>query len=72
LGGILLDILRLRIVALQEQLGNLGYQSFQVNSMIKEILGTTSVKDATREQQEQLIEALETSLAFAQKCRQHL
>jgi hypothetical protein len=66
------DNVRLRIAALQEQLGSLGYYPFQVESMIRETLGTTPVRDAPKEQLEQLAEALETNLAFAQKCRQRL
>jgi hypothetical protein len=66
------DNLRSRIATLKEQLGSLGYHGFQVDSMIKETIGKTSVDDATRDQQEELIEVLESYLSFAQKCKQRL
>jgi hypothetical protein len=40
--------------------------------MIKDSIGTTLIKNATKDQQEQLIEALEACLSFAKKCKQKL
>ena len=63
---------QLRIADLKEQLGNLGYYPFQVESMIKDSIGTTLIENITKDQQEQLIQSLEACLSFAKKCKQKL
>jgi methylphosphotriester-DNA--protein-cysteine methyltransferase len=57
-----------RVYVLSKQLLDLGYVPYQLDSIIKETIGTTSLEAADQEQINQLIETLENYTQFAMKC----
>ncbi len=58
-----------RIYELKLQLLHLGYHGFQVDAMIKEVLGVALPEEVDAEKRRQLIEALEKYAYFAIKAR---
>nr|WP_092074263.1 hypothetical protein [Dendrosporobacter quercicolus]NSL49165.1 hypothetical protein [Dendrosporobacter quercicolus DSM 1736]SDM86123.1 hypothetical protein SAMN04488502_10840 [Dendrosporobacter quercicolus] len=58
-----------QIQHLRIQLGALGYHDFQIDSMIKEEIGTAKLTGLSEEQYEQCIETLQGYIEFASKCQ---
>ena len=52
-----------------DQLSNLGYHSFQINSIIKDTVQTTRIDFLSPEQSKELLTALEEYIQFAVKCK---
>ncbi|WP_145093341.1 hypothetical protein [Sporomusa sp. KB1] len=50
------------------QLENLGYFSYQVQQMIREIAGTTKLETISQKDKQEIIENLEGYIQFAMKC----
>jgi hypothetical protein len=55
----------------RKKLAELGYHAFQIDSIIKDIIGTTRLDNVTEEQSSQIVEALEEYIRFASKCHEH-
>lgn len=58
-----------RIDELKKQLHSLGYHSFQIESIVRDIVATTDLSKITYEQSQEIIEQLTEYVQFAQKCR---
>lgn len=54
---------------LQNQLLQLGYHQYQLNSIVDDIIGTESFDTLSDDQMDQLLEAMTTYVNFAQKCK---
>lgn len=54
---------------LNEQLLTIGYHDYQINELIKGIIGNNSIDLLDAQLQEDLLNALEEQLKFAEKCR---
>lgn len=60
------------IKSLLNQLNNLGYVQYQIDSIIKEAIGTVKLNDLSAEQAREVAEVLQEYVAFAVKCRKTL
>lgn len=60
----------LQIKKLVDQLGQLGYREFQIQSILREVAGEELVDTLTPAQVSQVVESLEEYIVFAQKCKQ--
>jgi len=58
-----------RIQELKKQLLDLGYHSFQIDSIDRDIHPKGDLAGLSAEQQQELIETLTEYVAFAHKCR---
>lgn len=58
-----------RISELKQRILAIGYHPTQLNDIIREVVGTTSLATMTDEQNCELIKTLEDYYEFAQKCR---
>jgi hypothetical protein len=61
----------LRIDTLKKQMLELGYHQFQIDSVIKETIGSVRVENISLSQQQELITALEYYIGFARRCNAH-
>jgi hypothetical protein len=52
----------------REKLANSGYHASQIDSIIKDIIGTTRLDNITEEQSSEIVEMLEEYIRFASKC----
>lgn len=57
-----------QIEQLKQELLNLGYHQFQIDSLVREIAHTSRVDKLSPEEIVRLTEALEDHLKFARKC----
>lgn len=57
-----------RVDDLTKQLVNLGYVPFQVERIIKDVVGTSRLEEVDSDQISLVIEALEEYVQFAIKC----
>ncbi|QDR82027.1 hypothetical protein [Sporomusa termitida] len=60
------------IKKLIEQLNNLGYVQYQLDSIIKEAIGTVHLNDLSAGQEKELAAVLQEYVDFAVKCRKSL
>jgi len=58
-----------RISELKQQLIGIGYHPTQLNDIVREVIGKTSLESITAEQSRELIESLEYYCDFAIKCK---
>ena len=54
------------------QLRSLGYVQYQIDSIVKEAVGTVALSNLKKEEQTELVEVLQEYVKFAVKCRQSL
>jgi hypothetical protein len=57
-----------QIEELKQQLLDLGYYQFQIDSMVREVVNTTQLEKLSPKELVKLTEALLAHLQFAQKC----
>ncbi len=53
-------------------LNSLGYMQYQIDSIVKEAVGTVVLTNLNKEEQTELVEVLQEYVNFAVKCRQSL
>jgi len=58
-----------RISELKRQIIAMGYHPTQLNDIVREVVGNTSLDSMTLEQGSELIESLEYYYEFAKKCK---
>lgn len=58
-----------QIRAYMKQLADMGYHSYQINDIIKDVIHTTRLEGLTPAQAADLLEALEDYIKFASKCK---
>jgi hypothetical protein len=58
-----------QIEGLKQQLLDLGYYQFQIDSMIREVVNTTQLEKLSPKELVELTEALLAHIDFAQKCQ---
>lgn len=58
------------IINLKKQLSDLGYRGFQIDSIIKDEIGSVQLESASDQQVVQVIEVLQDYICFARKCQQ--
>jgi transcriptional regulator NrdR family protein len=56
------------IEAMKQELLQMGYYQFQVDSLVREVVHTTQLRQLSTDALEQLAAALKNHLAFARKC----
>jgi len=58
-----------QIIKCKTELANLGYHNFQIDSIIKDTVGTLCVDKIDQGQYAQLLDTLHEYVNFASKCR---
>jgi hypothetical protein len=56
----------------RKKLAKTGYHASQIDSIIKDIIGTTRLDNINEEQSSQIVETLEEYIRFASKCHEHI
>ncbi|CQR71456.1 hypothetical protein SOV_18110 [Sporomusa ovata DSM 2662] len=51
------------------QLSKLGYPLYQIHEIVKDTIGTTTLENISQEEEQEIIESLESYIQFALKCR---
>lgn len=57
-----------RIASLEKQLSDLGYHSYQIDEIYREVVGTSVIAGLSHEQYQSITEAMQEYIAFASKC----
>lgn len=58
-----------RVEDLKVQLRSLGYNSFQIDQIVRDTVSPTNLSQITDEQAQEIVDALTEYVQFAQKCR---